>query len=201
MQSDGYGAIRVSYSILNAWAHGDIDRAVAPYIGESVEPTQAMIDGKKMHEKWEREVRRTKRLPKVFGGRKLESPQLELTTKRIRKLNDWCALVGALDVKDGTTAIDYKTGKSTATDYVNSKQHEVYQILYPEIKRFEYYCYNQHLYKDDDAHITVGVVHLSKRTLEDGLEWVLTMAAELREYLINNGYGDRLDQGKGVGVA
>nr|DAT03900.1 MAG TPA: hypothetical protein [Caudoviricetes sp.] len=30
------------------------------------------------------------------------------------------------------------------------------------------------------------------------MNWILTMAAELREYLINNGYGNRLDQGKGL---
>lgn len=198
MNNDGYGAIRVSYSILNSWSHGDIDRAVAPYAGVVVESTEAMEYGKRQHEIWEREVRKTKRLPKVFGGRKLNTPELEFSTKRVRKLTDWCVVSGVLDVKDGTTAIDYKTGKSSATDYVNSRQHEVYQVLYPEIKRFEYYCRNQHVHHDDSSHITVGVVYLNRKTLEDGLNWILTMAAELREYLINNGMGDKLDQGKGL---
>ena len=198
MNNDGYSAIRVSYSILNSWAHGDIDRAIAPYVGVDVEPTEAMIEGKKMHERWEREAKRTGCLPKVFGGRKLKSPELELATKRVRKLTDWCVISGVLDVKDGTTAIDYKTGKATASDYTNSKQHECYQVLYPEINRFEYYCCNQHLHHLDDNHVTVGVVYLTRQTLEDGINWILTLAAELREYLINNGYSDRLDQGKGL---
>ena len=200
MQTDNYGPIRVSYSILSAWARGDIERAIAPYIGQEVEPTEAMVAGKRLHEQWEKEVRRTKRLPKIFGGRKLEAPKLEFATKKVRKLNDWCILSGVLDVKDGTTAIDYKTGRTPANDYVNSRQHECYQVLYPEIKRFEYYCKNQHMHRSDPNQITVGVVYLNKRTLEDGLNWILTMAAELREYLINNGHGARLDQGKGVEV-
>ncbi len=200
MTKDGYGAIRVSYSILNSWAHGDIDRAVAPYAGKEFEPTEAMIAGKKLHERWEREAKRTGCLPKIFGGRKLNSPELELTTKRLRRLTDWCVLSGVLDVKDGKTAIDYKTGRSGASDYTNSKQHECYQILYPELKRFEYYCLNQHLHHSDDSRITVGVVYLNRQTLEDGVNWVLTLAAELREYLINNGLGNRLDQGKGLDV-
>jgi hypothetical protein len=198
MQSDNHGAIRVSYSILNSWAHGDIDRAVAPFAGVEVEPTQPMIDGKTWHAKWERETKRTGRLPKCFGGRKLESPDIELATKKVRKLTDWCVLSGVLDVRDGKTGIDYKTGKSSATDYANSMQHKCYQVLYPELNRFEYHCRNQHLHKSDDDHKTMSIVHLTRQSLEEGLEWVLTMAAELREYLINNGYGDKLDQGKGL---
>lgn len=197
MASDGYGPIRVSYSILNSWARGDIDRAVAPYAGVEIEATEAMEYGKKKHEAWEKETRRTGRLPARFGGRKLKSPQLELNTKKVRKLNDWCYLSGVLDVLDGDTAIDYKTGRMSASEYLNSKQHECYQILYPNIKRFEYHCCNQHLQRKDDGYITVAIAYLDKNTLKNGIEWVLTMAAELREYLINNGMGDKLDQGKG----
>ena len=198
MASDGYGPIRVSYSILNSWARGDIDRAVAPYAGVEIEATEAMEYGKKKHEAWEKETRRTGRLPARFGGRKLKSPQLELNTKKVRKLNDWCYLSGVLDVLDGDTAIDYKTGRTPASEYLNSKQHECYQILYPNIKRFEYHCFNQHLCRSDDGYITVAIAYLDKNTLKNGIEWVLTMAAELREYLINNGMGDKLDQGKGL---
>lgn len=198
MNNDGYGAIRVSYSILSAWASGNIDRAVAPYAGVEIAPTEAMEYGKKMHGIWERYARKYKALPKIFGGRRLENAKFELDTKRVRKLTDWCVVSGILDIKDGTTGIDYKTGKATATDYVNSKQPEVYQVLYPDLKRFEFYCKNQHVHHTDKSHITVGVVYLNRKTLEDGLNWILTMAAELREYLINNGYGDRLDQGKGL---
>ncbi len=197
MANDGYGAIRVSYSILNSWAKGDIDRAVAPYAGIEIEPTEAMEYGKKKHEAWEKESRLSGRLPRRFGGRKLISPQFELNTKKIRKLNDWCYLSGVLDVLDGDVAIDYKTGVTPASEYLNSYQHECYQILYPNIKRFEYHCCNHHLHRKDDGYITVAVAYLNKDTLKHGIEWVLTMAAELREYLINNGMGDKLDQGKG----
>lgn len=197
MISDGYGPIRVSYSILNSWAKGDIDRAVAPYAGIEIESTEAMEYGKKKHAAWEKETSRTGRLPRCFGGRKLTSPKLELSTKRVRKLNDWCYLSGVLDVLDGETAIDYKTGKTPASEYLNSRQHECYQILYPSIKRFEYHCRNHHLRRKDDGYITVAVAYLNKKTLRDGIEWVLTNAAELREYLINNGMSDKLDQGKG----
>ena len=198
MTSDGYGPIRVSYSILNSWARGDIDRAVAPYTGVEIESTEAMEYGKKKHTDWEKETKRTGRLPRKFGGRKLNSPQLELGTKKVRKITDWCYLSGVLDVLDGDTAIDYKTGRATASEYLSSHQHECYQILYPNITRFEYHCLNQHLHRTDDKHITMSIAYLNKDTLRNGIEWVLTMAAELREYLINNGMANKLDQGKGL---
>lgn len=198
MIKDGYGPIRVSYSILNSWARGDAERAIAPYLGVETESTPAMEYGKKKHEQFERAARRTKALPAVFGGRKLKSPSFELSTKRVRKVADWCYLSGVLDVLDGDTAIDYKTGISPASNYLNSHQHGCYQILYPNLKRFEYCCFNQHLKKGMDGRVTVGIVHLTRKTLEDAINWVLTNAAELREYLINNGYSDKLDQGKGL---
>ena len=198
MVSDEYGAIRVSYSILNSWARGDINNAVAPYAGVEIEPTEAMEYGKKKHEAWEKESRNTRRLPRKFGARKLVSPEFELNTKKVRKINDWCYLSGVLDVLDGNTAIDYKTGKTPAGDYLNSHQHECYQILYPNIKRFEYHCFNQHLHRKDDGYVTMAIAYLDRKSLKNGIEWVLTNAAELREYLINNGMGDKLDQGKGL---
>ena len=198
MTKDGYGAIRASYSILNAWARGDIDRAAAPYAGAEIEPTEAMLFGKKKHQNWEKEAMNTRRLPKVFGARKLVSPEFELNTKKVRKVNDWCYLVGVLDVLDGDTAVDYKTGRTPAGEYLNSHQHECYQILYPKIKRFEYYCLNQYLPYKDDGRVTMAIAYLSRKTLRDGAKWILTNAAGLREYLINNGLGDKLDQGKGL---
>jgi hypothetical protein len=195
MTADNCGAIRVSYSILSAWESGDIDRAIAPFAGVEIEPTEAMDEGRRKHNVWEREVRHTRRLPRCFGGRKL-SGEFETEYKKPRRLNDWCTIVGVLDLIDGTTGVDYKTGKRPATEYANSMQHKVYQVLRPDLKRFEYYCRNQHAHKSEQ--ITMAIVHLTRQTLEDGLNWILTNAAELREHLINHGYGDRLDQGKGV---
>lgn len=192
MSGTDYPPIRVSYSILSSWARGDIDRAVAPFVGEEVLPTLAMIEGKMLHEKWERETLRTGRMPKVFGGRKLESPELELATKKARQLNDWCVISGVLDLREGPLGVDYKSGVRTATEYANSFQHKVYQVLYPELERFEYHCFNQHLPRKHPDRVTMAIVHLSRQTLEDGINYILTYASELRQYLIDQGYGDRL---------
>lgn len=192
MADDKYPPIRVSYSILSAWARGDVDRAIAPFLGQEVPPTQAMIDGKKWHERWEKETNRTGRRPLIFGGEKI--PGVKTEVKLVRQLNDWCVLSGVIDLQSPDQNEDHKTGRSTATDYANSFQHKVYHVLDPSKKRFRYNCLNQYLPKNHPDRITVSILHLTRKTLEEGIEYVLTHAAELREYLIQAGYGDRLSR-------
>lgn len=190
--ADKYSPIRVSYSILSAWARGDIDRALGPFLGKEIAPTQAMIEGKHWHAKWEKETNRTGCRPKIFGGEKIANVQTEV--KIVKQLNDWCILSGVIDLQSPTQNEDHKTGRSSATDYASSFQHKFYQVLDPSKKKFRYNCFNQHLPKDHPDRVTVSVVHLTRNTLEDGLEDILTHSAELRQYLIGQGLEDRLSR-------
>lgn len=174
--------IRLSYSILSAWARGDTERALQMYFREETPTTPAMELGKKMHDKWEKEINKTGKMPEVFGGKKLESHATELRTKRERMLNDWLQLVGVLDLLEGSIGRDWKCGKTSASDYSNGFQHKVYQILYPAMKKFEYHAYNPYT-----KEATMAIVHLSDKSLEDGLNWVMTYATDFRNHLeINN---------------
>ena len=75
--------IRVSYSILDPLSRGDIDEALLRYWRVEREPTQAMVEGKMLHEQFQSEVKETNCLPKVFGGAKLIKPETELKIKTI----------------------------------------------------------------------------------------------------------------------
>lgn len=181
--------MRVSFSMLDAWDKGDWDRALAPFTGVEIEPTEPMQDGVRLHEEWEAETKKTGRLPAVFGGRKLDSPEVEGRTKRVITLPapyDWIQLVGVLDLKhieNGLPTIeDYKrsTAKSSS-EFANSFQHKTYQILYPEGKKFVYRVYNP-ITKE----VTVSIVHLTKESLKEGIEFVITNASDMRQYLEAN---------------
>jgi len=185
---------RVSYSSLAAWERGDFDRALAPWTGAVIESNEYMDRGKRWHGRWEREVKKTKRAPAVFGGEPLVNQELELQTKRVVDLNDWLQLSGVLDridspefLKGGKRGIDYKLSKSNAVSWANSKQGNVYKILYPELALFEFHCLNPYLANDDPDRATMSIIHLTDKSLEDGIEWVLTIASEMRAYLENNG--------------
>lgn len=170
---------RTSYSMLNAWHNKNYEDAINMYLGVEIPPTPAMQAGKDFHQQWQTEGETTGCLPKIFGARKLLNPTFE--QKIVKVLDDWIELVGVLDVKEDGVGIDYKSGHANASYYVRSYQHKVYQILVPSLTKFEYHCYNQYTKTVD-----VGICHLSKLTLEQGLEFVITNASDMRAYLEQN---------------
>jgi hypothetical protein len=177
--------IRVSYSILSAWASGDFERALAMYFHEPTPVSAAMAAGSKAHTNWEKEVISRAAMPAVFGGGALDQHQTELRTKRELMLNDWLQLVGVLDVMEPTRGIDFKRSKRSATGWATTKQHKVYQILYPSLKTFEYHCWNPYAIDPRDE-VTMAICHLTDKTLEEGVEFVLTYGSEIRDYLESN---------------
>lgn len=177
--------MRVSYSILASWAQGDIDRAVAPFVGTYVEPNEYMIEGKKLHEAWEAETEKTGAMPKLFGGAKLVKPLTEKRTKKAVLLPapyDWIEFVCVLDVlhgPGGKVGVDYKMSRSkVANDFLNSFQHRTYQLVYPTLERFDYCVYNP-----SSKTTTYAMAHLTKQTLTEGIEFIITHTGDLRNFL------------------
>jgi hypothetical protein len=170
---------RLSYSILNAWARGDYESAIAMVLRQPVPGTPAMEEGKRLHTLWELEGKKTNALPRVFGSLPLVHPQFEV--KKEIALNDWITFVGRLDVLDIPKAIDYKSGVTPATAFANSPQHCCYQVLYPALKSFEYHCYNP-----SANEVTMVIVHLNDTTLQRGIEFILSNASEIRDYCEQN---------------
>lgn len=173
--------MRVSYSMLSAWERKDFDTAIAYFLRLPTPDFGNYDDGRKYHDKWEKETRRTGRLPKVFGGLELKNPEPELYIKK--KLNDWLELAGKIDLRDGKIMYEYKTGGSPASAYARGKQHEVYQILDPRLEIADYFAYNQH-----EKKVTFERVHLGRESLYSGYNWVITLASEMKDTLERLGY-------------
>lgn len=192
--NDTVGPIKVSYSILAAWDRGDWDNAVRPFIGEETLDNEFMRRGKRWHRRFELETKRTGRMPAIFGGEELHDYSIEMESKRVVQLADWLFVSGVLDLIDkpewmpngGKRAVDYKVSKNNATYWANTKQGHIYKVLYPEADRFEFRVLNPYLKDDDPERVTTSIVHLTDKGMEAGLEWILTNASELRNYLVAN---------------
>lgn len=141
-----------------------------------------MIAGREWHKKWEAEGRETHCLPEVFGGRALIEPKFEKETKTVKVIGGWIQLVGVFDVLEPTIGTDFKSGVMPATAYANGYQHKVLQILKPELKLFDYHSYDQYLKKVTGF----ARVHLTDKTLKEGIEFVVTNASDMRAYLEEN---------------
>lgn len=174
--------IRLSYSILSCWERGDYDGTIMRLNGNWPEPNEAMKRGSQAHERWENEIKATGNMPKDFGGTKLAEHETEV--KRAIWLNDWIQLVGVVDLLEPKIGRDWKFGATGATSYANGYQHKVYQILFPRLEMFAYHSYNP--YVPTHEAVESAYVHLTKETLTDGIEYVLSNACEIRDYIEKN---------------
>lgn len=184
---------RASFSILNAWASGNWEDAVNMYFKLEQFTTRAMAEGKDFHDGWEKEIIKTKCLPKVFGGKKLKNPIPEI--KKCVQVNDWMELVGVLDCLDEPVIYEFKSGVSTSQQYANGKQVGVYAVLATlsgyYVNKAEIHHFNQHNNQTD-----VSFVWITDKTIQDAYDWIETHASEMHNYLTENGLYDQFLQNK-----
>jgi hypothetical protein len=173
--------LRVNYSLLKMVEAGNYEEAVEYYKGRSdKKPTQAMQSGSYFDKLWEDEVKTTGKFPVIFGGRPLEDPKTQVRLEKI--ILPWLTLHGKPDLIETQIITDYKTGVTPATSYAASHQHQCYQILLPDRKYFDYWAYNQ--YARD---VTMQRIHLTEKTFDDGLAWIVEQATTFRAVLIDIG--------------
>lgn len=188
---------RASYSILNTWASGNYDMAIKYYFKLDTFVTPAMVDGRKYHETWATHINNTLRLPEEFGKLELKKPQTEL--KKVVQITDWLELVGIIDCYDDPTIYEFKTGKQSSESYASSMQPAVYGVLATMsglyVDRAVIHHYDQHRKKSDNSYIW-----LTDKVLNDGLNWIETLASEMHNYLEQNKLYERFEKSKKSGL-
>ena len=104
-------------------------------------------------------------------------------------------LSGKIDCYDKPTIYEFKTGRQTSEDIARSKQPGVYAVLSTLNKQYvdraEIYCFNQHVKNDNKS---MSIVYLTDKVLEDSLNWIETIAGEMRNYLEQNKLFEKYSQ-------
>jgi len=170
---------RASYSTLRLWEQGRWQQAINAYFKLQPYTNKYIEYGIKKHKEWADEIEKTGNFPKIFGTKKLKDPKVEI--KLEKQLSDWLELVGVIDLYDDEIIYDWKTGQTSSSTYANGFQPKVYQILFPKAKRAELHHYNQYNKKVD-----MSILHLTDKTLEDGINWVVTIGSEMFSYFNEN---------------
>lgn len=175
--------IKLSYSILNAWAQNQFEQAIGYYLGKPLPPTPQMELGKAYDELWEKHINATKTLPDELGGGQLINPQPQTKYQKIIPLNDKYQILlrGVPDCPDELTIYEFKCGMTEATQYVDGYQADYYKLLYPQANIAKYLCYNPYF----KTH-TVGIKFLSRANAEAALNHIYTHGTEFIDYLIAN---------------
>lgn len=168
--------LRMSYSTLYALKRGDQDQAWANYWKLDFEPNQAMIDGRKAHKKWEREVLAGGQLPTEFATPHIGAVKSERKFEKEFMLADdiKIVLVGVIDAYGGQDTADFKLSKNPAGNWITTEQGCVYQLLRPEARRFWILAKNP-----TTGEITRAMRWLSSNTAKTGLQFVYTWTLEM----------------------
>lgn len=175
--------VKLSYSILNAWATGNFEGAVGMYLGKDLPTTPYMELGKTKHTQWENYTNKTGELHPELGGGKLDNP---ITEKKYSKLipfsDDYQILIrGIIDLEHNDIITDYKCGRTPPSQYVDGWQLDLYKLLRPNAKLGKYLCFNPYT-----ETATIGVKFLSDHNAERALENILTYGGEIIDYLQSN---------------
>lgn len=180
--------IKLSFSILNAWSKGRWEDAVSYYIGRDLPPTPEMELGRTLHEKWALHTQRTGQLHRDLGKYPLVNPVVEQKFEKLLPMGDdmFILLRGVTDLLTDTsgggwTVWDYKTGNTTATDYIDSLQLDFYKLLIPQINEGRYLCYDPYFKTR-----TLGVKYMSEANAYKALEFIMTYGTEMIDYLRAN---------------
>jgi hypothetical protein len=177
--------VKLSYSILRAWATGQQEEAVSMYLGKSLPKTPAMELGWIKHKEWELYVKKHSKLPRELGGGKLNNPLVEQKHQRYLDFSDKYRILlrGVIDLEDENVGIDYKVGKTPVTNYTNSLQAEVYKVLRPNLKQFIYIAFNPYIKQEERGLVYLSEYEGDTTALERGLNFVYTFGGEMISYL------------------
>lgn len=185
--------IKLSHSILSAWASGQYEEAIGMYLGKDLPATPAMELGKLKHEIWEKYIIKNGSLPPELGGNKLVEPMTEQKWQKIIPLSDdyQILLRGVIDLEDEDVITDFKCGFSTPTSYLDKVQLDYYKLLRPNATVGQYICHNSYICDvsckgDEHKCYKVGIKFLDDKVAENALEHIITFGSEIIQYLEAN---------------
>jgi hypothetical protein len=192
--------IKLSYSILNAWAKGNSEEAVSMYIGKDLPDNPYLTLGKMFHEKWEKYILETSKMPEELGGQHIDNPLVEVKYQKYISLGDEYQILlrGVIDlecIENGDIILqDHKCGTGNASSYVDSMQLDYYKLLRPEANIGRYACHNPYKCealcqrKNLDKHLCYGygIKFLDNDNAENALNHIITYGGEMLQYLLAN---------------
>lgn len=119
--------IRLSYSLLNMWDRGEVDKAIESYFRierEEFIENKYLVRGKNFHNYVEKYIKSNKKFPKEIGSFELLNPKPEkVVTVNYNKYFDLKIIIDCLD---GSNIYEYKTGSRGSLYWTTTMQLPMY---------------------------------------------------------------------------
>lgn len=175
------------------WSSGRHEDAINLYLHlpTSLEGLVSIQEGSLWDQVIEKSIREEKKLPKEFGGLLLNDPKPKLKIET--PFGENYILVGELDCLDIPIIYEFKTGKSSATEYASSWQIPIYFLLTHlekiPVERAMIIHYNQH--KKETEWVLLQNNEVIRNTAINVIE---TLGPEIYDYFEREGIMERRDR-------
>lgn len=173
--------LRLSFTILNLWAKGLINKAVETIFNIKQDPTVDMIQGEIADKLITEKIIAEKKLPHFFNSLKLKNPIPQL---KIEFDYNNFVLVGVLDCYDEGDIYEFKVGKIPSNVYAQGNQVAFYGFLASQtmpVKRIFVLRYDKILDKSDAT-----LVWFSSSLIEKAKKFIEKNTQEIYQYLKTN---------------
>ena len=175
--------LRVSYSLLSAWARGQVDQAVSIYCHLPGVTNQAMIEGRNIHEEVSNLLKENK-TPKWMNNIKFNNPKSEI--KIIVPYNELFDLSAVFDILDEPLLYEIKTGGTNSMDWLGEMQIPVY-FLVAEIAKIQLNSAHLVHYNQKTDETDLAIYHNSKFVRDTARNWIDSLAPEIHEFFSKEG--------------
>lgn len=172
--------VKLSYSIINAWASGNYEQAIGYYLGQDFPATAAMELGRLKDQLWSDYAVKNREIHPEIGGGKLNNPVVQQKYEKLIPFSDDITILlrGVPDTLDNPILYEYKCGMTTASQYIDKLQLDYYKLLLPDLTIGYYLCFNPY-----NNTYTKGIKYLNRSNAEAAMEHLITHGGELIDYL------------------
>lgn len=178
------GRLRLSYSLLDIFSKGDIDRAVSLYLHLNKKGTVAMEEGKTYHEKWSKEIKKNNELKLGASTFTFKEPLSEHVIEI--PYNDRWDIKAVIDCLDGDILYEFKTGTAESLEYARGYQIPFYFLVCElagiNVERALILHWNQHIKKEDFV-----IVYNSQELKDKAKNFIDSLAPELEQFFVEQG--------------
>ena len=118
--------LRLSYSLLQCWLTGDYEQCALMYQHKTT-PNVAQQGGLDMHDTWQSEIEKTKKLVVKDRVFRFTEPKLEHTI--VQDFSELSIVKGRIDCLDCGVVWEFKSGVTSSLEYAQKDQLPFYFML------------------------------------------------------------------------
>lgn len=174
--------LRLSYSLLSVWQTGDYEQCALMY-QHKTKPNVAQQGGLDMHDKWQSEIQRNKRLVVKDRVFRFKYPLCE--HEIVQDFSELSIVKGRIDCVDTGVVWEFKSGGTSSLEYAQKDQLPFYFMLLKMGGNPPQYGKVVH-YNQQSDEVDVSKVYYSEDLVEQAVNLCQTFEHDIYKFFSEN---------------